>query len=258
MIIKGVFFDFFGTLVLPKDMNLKWSGWYPSVYSLYKENQIDIPRDVFISICNAFWSNIYDDKGKGITPFEKRLTSQCEVHKIAVTTAQIKNLARDVSEAWFTEHHLDEEAVDTLEYFKNKMKIALITNFDHPPYIKIMLERYKIIHYFDSVVISGEVGIKKPMSDIFLPALKDTGLKNSDIIYVGDSIMDFRAALHAGVIPVIIRRDGQYTLQNSANPETIYDKTDRSLHEFSAAGQIDMISKLSEIKEVVNKILLKG
>ncbi len=253
MNIRGVFFDFFGTLVVPANLNLKWSEWYPSVYPLYQKNGIEIPYNTFLAICETFWSSKYEDKCSGFTLFEKRLLSQLEFFGVSASTGCIKTLADEVSEAWFQEHYLDREAVDLLKFFKDKGKTALITNFDHPPLIRLMLERYNIAEYFDSVIISGDVGVKKPEPEIFLPALAETGLSHNDVIYVGDSIMDFRAALHAGILPIIIRRDGQHDPKNPGGVEPVYEKTDTILNELSLTGQIDVISRLSEVKTAVIK-----
>lgn len=253
MNIRGVFFDFFGTLVIPANLNLKWSEWYPSVYPIYEKNGIQIPHDNFLAICETFWSSKYDDKCQGLTLFEKRLLSQIEFYGVTASIDRIKILADEVSEEWFNQHYLDREAVDLLKFFKNKGKTALITNFDHPPLIRLMLERYNIAEYFDSVVISGDVGIKKPEPEIFLPALAETGLSHNDVIYVGDSIVDFRAALHAGILPIIIRRKGQHDPKSPGSVEAIYERTDTLLNELSLAGQIDIISKLSEVKTAVIK-----
>jgi len=253
LVIKGVFFDFFGTLVIPWDPDLKWSEWYPSVYSLYKKNGIDIHYKDFNFICKTFWSDSYKDSCQGLTLFEKRLLSQIESFGINASHEQIKNLAYDVSEAWFEEHFLDREAVEILEYFNKNQKTALITNFDHPPFIRTMLNRYSIANLFDSVIISGDVGVKKPVPEIFLPALAETGLSNNEVVYVGDSIMDFRAALHAGILPILIRREGQHDPSTPGRVEPLYEKTDIQLHELSLTGQIDIIPSLSQLKNVLKK-----
>lgn len=251
MKIKGVFFDFFGTLVVPKDLNLKWSEWYYSVYPLYRRSGLTVPHDIFTKICETFWDNIYDDRDRAFTLFEKRLISQLEFYGIEVSAQQARGLAFEISDAWFEEHYLDCEALRLLSYIKKKRKTALVTNFDHPPFIRIMLERYDIRGLFDSVVISGDVGIRKPDPDIFNSALSETGLSCGEVIYVGDSIVDFRAAILAGIIPVIIRRDGQHDPSSPGGVEKIYEKTDALLNEFFINGQIDLVSKLSDVKRAL-------
>ncbi len=255
MTIKGVFFDFFGTLAIPKNLNLKWSEWYPSVFPLYKKQSINISSENFKHICETFWSNRYEETGNGFTLFEKRLLSQLEFFGVTLSSEKVKELAYDLSEAWFYEHMLDGEASELLGHFKQNMKVALITNFDHPPLIHLMLKRYNIAEYFDSVIISGDVGVKKPMPEIFLPALKDTGLTNSEVIYIGDSIMDFRAALHAGILPIIIRREGQHDPTNPGSIEKKFEATDNMLLDLHRNGQIEIITTLSDAKKAVIKHL---
>lgn len=253
--IKGVFFDFFGTLVLPYKPDLKWSEWYSSMYPFYEKNGINISEESFRSICKNFWIDVYKENNPGFTLFENRLLSQARLHGIDPGPERIRSLADDVSEAWFNEHYLDHEAEYTLKHFKRSMRTALITNFDHPPQIRTMLVRYNIANLFDSVIISGDVGVKKPMPEIFDPALSETSLSAHEVVYIGDSIMDFRAALHAGIPPIIIRREGQHDPSTPGSSEAMYEKTDVLMHELALSGQIDIISKLSDIKLVLNKYL---
>ena len=61
--------------------------------------------------------------------------------------------------------------------------------------------------FFDAVVVSGDVGVKKPDPAIFTPALEQTGLTTDEALFVGDSPEDDVAgARAAGLQPVLIRR----------------------------------------------------
>ncbi len=61
------------------------------------------------------------------------------------------------------------------------------------------------------MVISGEVGIKKPSPEIFSIAIAETGLQPSEVAFVGDSIDDdMMGAAAAGLTPILIdRHDGK-------------------------------------------------
>jgi len=63
--------------------------------------------------------------------------------------------------------------------------------------------------------------------------------------------VDFRAAILAGIIPVIIRRDGQHDPSSPGGVEKIYEKTDAFLNEFFMNGQLDLVSKLSDLKRTI-------
>jgi len=60
--------------------------------------------------------------------------------------------------------------------------------------------------HFDTVVISGDVGVSKPDPGIFHIALEETGLLAEEALHVGDSREDVEGARAAGVTPVLIRR----------------------------------------------------
>ena len=63
------------------------------------------------------------------------------------------------------------------------------------------------------MVVSGEVGVTKPNPDIFKPALEQTGVNPDRVLYVGDTMKDVNGALAAGLTPVLIKRDGDSTVQ---------------------------------------------
>ncbi|MOA35404.1 Pyrimidine 5'-nucleotidase YjjG [compost metagenome] len=52
------------------------------------------------------------------------------------------------------------------------------------------LQAGKIHEMFRSIMISDEVGIRKPNKEIFEMALKDLQLSNHEVLFVGDSLQD--------------------------------------------------------------------
>ena len=66
-----------------------------------------------------------------------------------------------------------------------------------------------ITPYFQSIVISEEVGIAKPDPRIFAPALEKIGVEAADVLYVGDSVTsDMAAARNAGMDFCWVNPDG--------------------------------------------------
>jgi FMN phosphatase YigB (HAD superfamily) len=60
--------------------------------------------------------------------------------------------------------------------------------------------------YFKTIVISGEVGFKKPDPRIFRHALEETRLSPEEAVYVGDTEEDVQGAKGAGMTPILIAR----------------------------------------------------
>ena len=74
-----------------------------------------------------------------------------------------------------------------LDYLKEKYHLHIITNgFEEVQYIK--LEQSKLLHYFDQIITSEQVGVKKPNPEIFRHALVKTICKPDESIMIGDDL----------------------------------------------------------------------
>ncbi|MFX1408759.1 MAG: TIGR02253 family HAD-type hydrolase [Promethearchaeota archaeon] len=106
---------------------------------------------------------------------------------------------------------------------KMGIKTAIISDgIPIKQYEKIL--RLKIDKLIDLVVISDEIGIKKPNPKLFNYCLKKFGLKGSDTIYIGDRIdKDIIPARLNHIFSVYIHRGGKYdTYKLDKNNSTRY------------------------------------
>ena len=153
-----------------------------------------------------------------LTVFEQRIQNLCFDLKLSLTPEDIKVIANKAVNAWQEQISLDPEAHRVLHTLHCSKKLALVSNFDHPPHVHSVLSKLSLTSYFDSVVISAEVGIKKPDPRIFDSAFQQTGMKPKEVIYVGDTEDDIIAARAAGIVPILIQRDNEgNTLDFSVN-----------------------------------------
>ena len=68
---------------------------------------------------------------------------------------------------------------------------------------------------FDPIVVSQEIGVAKPNVEIYLEAVRLSGVQPEQIIFVGDSIhLDIVPALSVGMKPILLDRTGYYNLYN--------------------------------------------
>lgn len=66
-------------------------------------------------------------------------------------------------------------------------RLALVSNFDHGPTAHALLRRDGLHEKFDAIVISQEVGLRKPHQKLFLLACERLGLPPQSCVHVGDS-----------------------------------------------------------------------
>ncbi|HPW90076.1 MAG TPA: YjjG family noncanonical pyrimidine nucleotidase [Paludibacteraceae bacterium] len=66
-----------------------------------------------------------------------------------------------------------------------------------------------LIHYFDTIVLSEEVGVQKPDPRFFQYALEKSGAKASDVLLVGDNYeVDIVGAYQCGIDALHFNRNG--------------------------------------------------
>lgn len=94
-------------------------------------------------------------------------------------------------------------AMRTLETLQGRYPLGLLSNFTHAPAAHDLIDRLGLGPMFDVVLISGELGYRKPHINTFKQLIKGLGVKKETIIYVGDDPEpDIAGAGNAGLQPV--------------------------------------------------------
>jgi putative hydrolase of the HAD superfamily len=136
---------------------------------------------------------------------------------------------------------------EDVEFTLNKLKelsikTAIITDgIPIKQYEKIL--RLKIDKLIDLVVISDEIGIKKPNPALFNHCLTKFGVKGGETIYIGDRIdKDIIPANLNDIYSVYLHRGGKYDIYNGDHVVRTEFKPDYE------------ISNLNEIFEIIDQI----
>ena len=88
---------------------------------------------------------------------------------------------------------------------KEHCKVALISNFTYAPVIYKSLRKVGLSGFFDLVVVSEEVGWRKPSPNIFKYALNKLQIQAHEAVYIGDSPNeDIKGAKQAGLRTVFV------------------------------------------------------
>ncbi|XP_068327580.1 uncharacterized protein [Pyrus communis] len=81
--------------------------------------------------------------------------------------------------------HLPDGAYETMLLLKDAgVKLAVVSNFDSR--LRKLLEDLNVLHLFDAVIISSEVGYEKPDAGIFKAALDQVHVDAGKAVHVGD------------------------------------------------------------------------
>lgn len=119
---------------------------------------------------------------------------------------------REFHEILFREHpprkewRLYDETIEFMGELKNRdMKIGLLSNWDHSA--REILGKLGLSKYFDSIIISSEIGVEKPAREAFQHSLKDIASTAEESFYVGDNFYDdVKGGNQAGLKVFLINR----------------------------------------------------
>ncbi|MCK4987645.1 MAG: HAD family hydrolase [Desulfobacterales bacterium] len=252
MSIQGILFDLYGTLLVYGNMKKAWSDWLSTFYDLLKKQGLNIPMETFSQECDGFFSTAEPAGNEdNLSALERRIDSLCGRLNHELGKAELSHIADTVAEAWQTHIFIDPEAIPVLTALKQNKKIGLVSNFDHPPHVRDILANYKLNSFFDTIIISGDVRVKKPNPAIFSFALEQTGLSKNEVIYVGDTNEDVTGAMAAGIRPIFLARPVQGTDNTALDYRSAHSGIDSPDH-FSSKNEVKVIKSLQEVLIIAN------
>jgi HAD superfamily hydrolase (TIGR01549 family) len=210
MEIKGIFFDLYGTLLKYGDMQAAWLAVFDALYRILSRYNCPVDRNMLWESCRGLLGEAeppcIED---GFTVYERRLERLFKRLLLRCNAEVVKCAATETLAAGSRYISVDPDAVPVLQALSEHYILALVSNFDHPPHIHAVLKESALNHWFKSIVISGEVGVKKPSPGILLIAAHATGLRPDKVAYVGDSREDMESARAAAMFGVWLENGGE-------------------------------------------------
>jgi len=123
---------------------------------------------------------------------------------------------RELSKAVvFPEHHRA-----LLRALKERHRLAVVSNFDYTPTARHVLEREGVADLFETIVVSDEVGWRKPKPVIFERALEHLAIRPGQALFVGDRAdIDVAGAQAVGMASAWINREASALPEGMKPPE---------------------------------------
>lgn len=128
-----------------------------------------------------------------------------------------------------TKNKLVDGAIELLEYLKPKYRMHILSNgFKELQSHKMRTSG--ILHYFDSLILSEDIGINKPRRELFEYALQKSGSQVSDSIMIGD-MFDTDIAGAAGI----------------GMEQIYYNPKEKKGHPFTPTYEVNHLLQIKEI-----------
>ena len=204
---KAVIFDYIGTLVncigysmgdsennlhkalMAEGFELE-KNKFLDAYNLAHQKYRVVRYEQHREVTNAIWvSEALCSLGYAVNPQDS--------HVIAALNVFFQNFIDTLE--------LREGAKQLLEQTAAQTKVGLISNFTHAPVIHKSLRKLGIHQYFNAIVVSEDVGWRKPAPQIFQDTLCRLQVNAERVVFVGDSpLEDIKGAKDAGLETVFV------------------------------------------------------
>jgi putative hydrolase of the HAD superfamily len=120
---------------------------------------------------NRFWiSAALESQGYHVLPEDARIAAAVDAY----------------FSAFLDYCHLIPGTPEMLETLKGLYHLGLLSNFTHGPAAREIIDQIGLTSFFDVVLISGELGYRKPHPVIYRQFIQQLGVRRNRILYVGD------------------------------------------------------------------------
>lgn len=178
--IKGIIFDYGGTL---DTQGVHWFHIFREAYAQY------LPEVAEAQLREAYvYGERYLATHRVIEPADDFLAMLEKKVAIQLSALGIENAEINADIANYCDGLVRrnmEQTRDVLERLSARYPLVLVSNFYGN--IRAVLHSYGIEHYFDAVIESAVVGIRKPDARIFGLGVEALGFSPEDVLVVGDS-----------------------------------------------------------------------
>jgi len=200
--VKGIGFDLFGTLVLQE--RFSFDQCIDALCHSLVTSGFALERGPFLQVYRDVNRRLMDQATTDGRETHNRLwvarALQEIGHAVAPTDACVDAAVSAYFEPFIKSCQLIPGTHEMLDSLQGQYRIALVSNFTHPPAVEEILKRVGIAHFFGEILISGELGFRKPHPVVFAELQRRLRVKAAEIVFVGDDLQaDVIGAQEAGM-----------------------------------------------------------
>jgi len=205
--LKGILIDFGDTVgYIDHDENRRYEKALLSIVSRYGYRKSH--SELSSSLGKAYWKS---NKGemRDFQEFWEILLRDLGVPK---SPAVMESLQQHRMGHYSTIFKLYKGTISVLTILRRKYRLALVSNCAIG--LSDVLKALGLEGFFECIVLSYEIGVRKPDRRIYLEALQGLKLEPNECIFVADEISDLEGAREVGLKTLLVRQ-GSHTTQEA-------------------------------------------
>ncbi|HXG21202.1 MAG TPA: HAD family hydrolase [Methylomirabilota bacterium] len=200
---RAVLFDLFGTVALFDPTKLPvfdWDGQQSrstmgQLRHIYEQKAPAASFERFFTALSEVSKELAEERARSMREFSSLYRFEQTLLRAGFTpSAETLRLAEELSLAHMailaSATAVPIEHADFLAQVRLRYATALVSNFDHGPTARRVLQSGGVGEHFHHIFVSAEHGWRKPHPQIFTDALSSLGVGPEEALFVGDSPYD--------------------------------------------------------------------
>jgi len=249
MKVRAILFDLFDTLLLVEKGEAFYMPALEKMHQRLVEGGVDVLFEDFRRVYFEVRDKLYAESAANMEEphFNVRIsrTLQSFGYDHDVSHSIVKSATEVFAEGFMRYVVMDSEATGVLEKLCAGYKLGIVSNFAIPECLDQLVQKFSLARFFDVVVISGAVNVRKPSPRIFEMALHALNLNAEEAVFIGDTpTIDVKGAKNVGMHAILIDRESE---MKHASESIIYRFADDGTH----IEPDKVIHRLSELPMVL-------
>ncbi|MGD0478479.1 MAG: HAD family hydrolase [Nitrososphaerales archaeon] len=220
--IKAVLFDYGGTLVQARR---PWEEVKPTAvaapYALLCRHGLKAPYGEYTTLDSSIFDrySVLEKQRESDIPDIVKYCEMVDTLFPSSSKAWRERVAAEANNAFWdvatANYVLQRGARRCLAELRSmKLRLAVVSNHHSPEALTNHLTQLDVKSHFSSIIVSSQVGFRKPDRRIFAMGLSSLRVHPSEAVFVGDSIpYDIEGAKRAGMTTILIGKDDRFDKQ---------------------------------------------
>jgi HAD superfamily hydrolase (TIGR01662 family) len=143
-------------------------------------------------------------------------------YSLKPTNRAIVQAAQAFMECWIQSRTMERSVPLILRRLRKSYTLGIVSNLAYSPAVSRTLERFGVAELFDAIIVSADVGWRKPSLRIFRKALQTMRISALETVYVGDELdHDVEGAMKAGMYTILLKRPSTNMAASNVNPDVV-------------------------------------
>jgi putative hydrolase of the HAD superfamily len=203
--VKAIGFDLFNTLIVAEPGALDEA--LSRLVGALARDGVSIQLEPFKELYRDAAAHFIRETGKDGRETHNRFWISAALEKAGYSLAPDDPIIASGIDAYFSAFldfcHPVPDTHAMLARLRGPYRLGLLSNFTHAPAALELIDHLGLAGFFDVILISGEMGFRKPHPHVFERLTTSLGVDRREILYVGDDVeADIAGALAAGIRPV--------------------------------------------------------